>query len=181
MSKKCISCGCELQDDEKEEGNICFDCKNIMLLEKASGNKVIVVDSEEEMVKAIEKLSKDKQVFIDTSFCGNNIKAKFFRIVNKNRRLYAKLEVIEPKEVSYKNKVIDLTKITTFSNEEEFGIFVGNSDERNKDSLYVENNAEKTFKNGHIGYFKLFNTLLSEQSDVVRKILGVDNDFDGEW
>ena len=142
-------------------------------------NEIRIAKSPEELVEVLNKIGENK-VFIDTSFCGNNIKVKFFKMVNVDGLLYAQLKVISPKKIWYRGNVVDLTRLNEFSNMG-LGLFVGGEQTAKKDSLYVATNKQKIWEKGHIGYFNLFNTLLSAQSDEVHELLEVDEDFDAEW
>jgi len=122
---------------------------------------------------------KEKIIVLDLSFCGSQIKVKFFKMKNINGYCYSSLKVISPKNVMYDDIIVDLTKIDSYS-EKGNGIFIG-QEQTHKDSLYVKRGEQKIWKNGHIGYFTLFNTLLSEQDEEIRNLLGVDSDWDGEW
>jgi len=133
-----------------------------------------------ELLEILERAQlSGETIVIDTSQCGTQIKVKFYVIKNIDGYCYAKIKVISPKKIIYNNKVIDLTKLDIYS-EKETGIFTGQEQTR-KDSLYVKNGEQKIWNKGHIGYFTLFNTLLSEQHADIRNLLDVDEEWDGEW
>mgnify|MGYP001573327100 FL=1 len=106
---------------------------------------------------------------------GSSLKVNFFKIKNKDGNLYATFEVLSPKKVLDGSNVIDLTKL----NDKE--LFVGTDTFQKKDSLFCEKNSERIWSFGHVGYFALFNTLISEQADEIRKLLNVSSYWDAEW
>lgn len=113
---------------------------------------------------------------------GSSIKVKFFRIVNKSGHLWARLKVVSPKKVMYKGKVVDLTKLDAYSQNDKHGLYVGvEQGSHNKDSLYCKEGGERNWTRGHTGYFKLFNSLTTFQYSEIKELLGIDEDWDAEW
>ena len=109
--------------------------------------------------------------------CGNWLKVRFTKIINKDGGLFGVFSVVSPKKVMYLDKVVDLTKLGELSENEP--IFIGPLGKR--DSLYTSHNTTRTWVNGHIGHFNIFSSLLSSDDERIRKTLGVDGFWDGEW
>jgi len=110
-------------------------------------------------------------------FGGSKIKGRFFRIINRDDLLFGEFEVVHPKKVMYLDKVVNLTKLDKLSRESP--IYLG--PRGYKDSLWVPTNQEKIWNRGHIGYFTLFNALVFGDDEHIREVLGVDDNWDGEW
>ncbi len=88
------------------------------------------------------------------------VKAKFFKIKNVDGDLYAKVEILT-KTTTYSGLMtypflfpIESSRINEYS--KDHLLYVGDEQSiSNRDSLYVAKNKERSWKDGHIGYFDL--------------------------
>lgn len=106
------------------------------------------------------------------------LKVKFLSMTNEDSSIFAKFEVIKPKRLLIKGKIVDLTKLGKLSQVSKYGLFVGVEQTR-RDSLYVTPGQTRIWEKGHTGYFNVANLLFTNPQ--ICEELNAPSCWDGEW